>query len=81
MAEILDLPDEMLHLIARQVVETEGGLRLWCMLSSACRRLRKVKLSSEPAYLLDDSLTTQGDCVPRRTTVMCSLTLLLLKQA
>ena len=64
MAEMLDLPNEVLGLIARQVVEKQGGLRLWCKLSSTCRRLGKIELPSESACVLDYSLTTQGDCFP-----------------
>ena len=57
---MLTLPDELLDQIARQVVGKEGGLRLWCQLSSTCRRLRDFQLPSEPAYLLDN-VTDDGD--------------------
>ncbi len=59
---MMELPDELLDLIAKQVVGKEGGLRLWCKLSSTCRRLRIFELPPNPAYLLDESLTNNGDC-------------------
>ena len=66
MAEILDLPDEILGLIAgevvgKKVVGEEDGLRLWCKFSSTCRRLSDFQLPSEPAYLLE-YVTDDGDC-------------------
>ena len=61
-AEMLELPNDLLLLIARQVLEKEEGLRLWCQLSSACRRLWSFQLPSEPTYFLDDRLTDQGEC-------------------
>ena len=56
-----ELPDDLLLLIARRVLEEEEGLRLWCKLSSACRRLWRFQLPSEPTYFLDDWLTDQGE--------------------
>ena len=56
-----ELPDDILHLIARQVLKREEGLRLWCKLSSSCRRLRRFQLPSEPTYFLDDRLTDVGE--------------------
>ena len=61
-AEMLELPDDLLLLIARQVLKREEGLRLWCKLSSACRRLWVFQLPSEPTYFLDGRLTDQGEC-------------------
>ena len=62
-AEMLELPDDLLLLIARQVLEREEGLRLWCKLSSACRRLWVFQLPSGPTYFLDDRLTDRGECL------------------
>ena len=61
-AEMLELPDDLLLLIARQVLVKEEGLRLWCKLSSACGRLWRFQLPSEPTYYLDNRLTDQGGC-------------------
>ena len=59
-AEMQELPDDILLLIARQVLDKEEGLRLWGKLSSACRRLWSFQLPSEPTYFLNDRLTDQG---------------------
>ncbi|CAL5222606.1 g4999 [Coccomyxa viridis] len=59
-AEMQELPDDILLLIARQVLDKEEGLRLWGKLSSACRRLWSFRLPSEPTYFLNDRLTDQG---------------------
>ena len=61
-AEMQELPEDLLLLIARHVLDKEEGLRLWCQLSSACRRLWSFQLPSEPIYFLDDRLTDQGEC-------------------
>ena len=61
-AEMQELPEDLLLLIARHVLDKEEGLRLWCQLSSACRRLWSFQLPSEPTYFLDDRLTDQGEC-------------------
>ncbi len=58
-----DLPDEILQLMARQVLERKDGLRLWCKLASTCRQLWSFQLPPEPAYFLDDSLTDLGVCL------------------
>ncbi len=60
--EMQELPDDVLLLVAREVLKKEEGLMLWCKLSSACRRLWRFQLPSEPTYFLDDRLTDQGDC-------------------
>ena len=57
-----ELPEDILLQVARLVLEEEDGLRLWCKLSSACRRLWSFQLPSEPTYFLDDRLTDQGEC-------------------
>ena len=60
-AMMLQLPDELLGLIARQVLAKEEGLRLWCKLSSTCTQLWNFQLPAEPTYFLDNSLTTDGE--------------------
>ena len=57
---MIELPDELLHQIVRQVLEKLEGLRLWCKLSSTCRRLWSFQLPPEPTYFLDESLTLPG---------------------
>ena len=47
-----DLPGELLCLIARQVLEKEEGMRLWCKLASTCTRLWSFQLPAEPVYRL-----------------------------
>lgn len=58
---MLQLPDELLALIAREVLAKDEGLRLWCKLSGTCTRLWSFSLPSKPTYFLDNSLTTDGD--------------------
>ena len=55
-----DLPNEILRLIARQVLGKEEGMQLWCKLASTCTRLWSFQLPAEPLYLLDDKLNKQG---------------------
>ena len=59
--EMQELPDDILLQVARLVLKKEEGLRLWCELSSACKRLWRFQLPSEPTYLLDDRLPDQGE--------------------
>ena len=55
-----DLPNELLCLIARQVLEKEEGMRLWCKLASTCTRLWNFRLPAEPVYILDDRVKKHG---------------------
>ena len=68
-----NLPDEILQLIARQVLERKDGFRLWCKLSSTCRRLWSFQLPPEPAYFLDDTLTVLGIFTTSAVTMVCTL--------
>ena len=61
-AEMQELPEDLLLLIARRVLKKKEGLSLWCKLSSACRRLWMFQLPSEPTYFLDNRLPDQGEC-------------------
>ena len=58
---LLKLPDELLHMIASQVLEVEEGLRSWCRLATTCKRLWSLQLPSEPLHVLDSSLTIHGN--------------------
>ena len=55
-----DLPDEILLLIARQVLEKEEGMKLWCKLASTCTRLWSFQLPAEPVYVLDNRVKEDG---------------------
>ncbi len=59
--QILDLPDELIRLIARQVLESEDGMWLWCSLASTCRRFWSFQLPSEPTHFLDNGEMSPGD--------------------
>ena len=59
--EMEDLPDDLMRLVARQMLEKEGGLKLWCKLASTCTWLWSFWLPAEPVYFLNDSLKIQGD--------------------
>ena len=60
--QMLELPDELIRLIARQVLETDDGMWLWCKLASTCRRLWKFQLPSEPIHFLDNGEMSPGNC-------------------
>ena len=55
-----DIPDETLRLIAREVLEKNDGMRLWCKLACTCTRLWCFQLPAEPAYRLDNSEKKHG---------------------
>ena len=55
-----NLPGELLCLIARQVLEKDEGLRLWCKLASTCTRLWSFQMPAEPAYILDNMKKKHG---------------------
>ena len=57
------LPDELLRMIAGQVLKMEDGLRMWCRLSTTCKRLWSLQLPSEPLYVLDSNRTARGDII------------------
>ncbi len=55
-----DLPEGLLSLVARQVLEKEEGMRLWCKLASTCTRLWSFQLPAEPVYCLNSSVKKHG---------------------
>ncbi|CAL5224262.1 g6920 [Coccomyxa viridis] len=55
-----DLPDKILRLIAREVLEKSDGMRLWCKLASTCTRLWSFQLPAEPVYILDNRVKKHG---------------------
>ncbi len=55
-----DLPDELLCVIARRVLEKEEGMKLWCKLASTCTRLWSFQLPAEPAYRLSNRVKKDG---------------------
>ncbi len=55
-----ELPDELLCVIARRVLEKEEGMKLWCKLASTCTRLWSFQLPAEPAYFLSNRLKDDG---------------------
>ncbi len=59
--KMLGLPDELLGMIAGQVLEIQEGIRMWCRLSTTCKRLWNLQLPSKPLYVLDNILTTNGE--------------------
>ncbi len=59
--KMLELPDELLCMIAWQVLKIEDGLRMWCRLSTTCKRLWSVQLPSEPLHFLYSNRTAHGD--------------------
>ena len=63
MVGILSLPDELIELVGRQVINSQhNGVRTWCRVSSTCKRLWDMQLPGSAIYWsMDLELSIEGE--------------------